>query len=653
MRNFTKLLFTSLSLLVVSGMMAQIIYWPDQADASQVANSEFDGGLNDWTTESVFTSDTSKNGALWIWKDDASPNQGVFSPDNSIRSLSPENGAAVFDSDFTDNGGDVSGGFGLGEGPCTVPGGTGALSGLGHRSELISPSMDLSATAGDQISLNFIYWYRGWQPSNLVAVAVSTDGGVTYGPESTVVSFSAFNQSTSDSSYALIDITEQAAGQSDVKVKFIFQGCYYYWVVDDVQIIQTPFINAALDRDFFGLNFRQPASQITDDTVGLQVDALTIGGRSGLSNAYVDHQIVSLDDDGNVEDVLWTTRSEIGNLPINGRDTVVAVESFVPDKLTVGTYAIQYTIGGDSIDAGRDYDYSDNTIGDVFQVTEDNWSLGPGINTFTGTNGQVNWAVGAQYRTSNTWGNLEYFVRNVAFGSETRDDSPIAGNVVPVYMFRMNDGLFFGETGTFGFELLDHPEMTLKGANFGAIFESLDPSEVLEVELEDFEDNDELLELEPATFYVFMVSYEGDAASALFHGHHTGTFDYFGRSVSPIQIAGDQWYTGWANDVLNSWVEVSIDFQVSADAEQLADELVSVSPNPTVDNINVNIDFDAPSEAVVILAHTDGRAIQQREFDAIQKEIVTFDATNLTEGTYVVYVNTPNGITSEKVIVTK
>ena len=85
--NIMKQIFTFLfALCFAIGLSAQPVYiWGGPGDP----NSEFNGGLNDWTTVGVGSSipDSAKN-AVWIWDADGTdagdPYQGAFSGATTI-----------------------------------------------------------------------------------------------------------------------------------------------------------------------------------------------------------------------------------------------------------------------------------------------------------------------------------------------------------------------------------------------------------------------------------------------------------------------------------------------------------------------------------------------------------------------------------------
>jgi len=139
----------------------------------------------------------------------------------AVSSPSQANGVAIFDSDFLDNGG-IEGAFGMGTSPSP------------HRGELISPRIDLTGYTNTVLALNFYAFYREFTVNKL-AIAVSTDDGATWSTEfdyrvhlgNLVQGFVTVN---------LPGVTTGVANLSQCRVKLIFDGDYYFAIVDDLSI---------------------------------------------------------------------------------------------------------------------------------------------------------------------------------------------------------------------------------------------------------------------------------------------------------------------------------------------------------------------------------------------------------------------------------
>ena len=104
--------------------------------------------------------------ALWVRNLTGHSAGAYWSGTTPHGSASQANGSALFDSDFLDNNG-IPGAFGTGSSPSS------------HKSELISPPIDLTGYTNQALIVKFFTFYRSFQISNL-GVSLSVDGGVTY-----------------------------------------------------------------------------------------------------------------------------------------------------------------------------------------------------------------------------------------------------------------------------------------------------------------------------------------------------------------------------------------------------------------------------------------------------------------------------------------
>ena len=148
-----------------------------------------------------------------------------------ISSATASNGFVVFDSDFLDNAG-VAGNFGNG------------IAAAPHVAELITDMIDLSSYA--VVDLIFTQYYRrfagpgGSQAVPATYVDFSTDGGATFPYSVTLNSSVAVNSSTAANDAVVVQAGSYVGGQDSVKVRFRFDGDYYFWIIDDISIVNTP-----------------------------------------------------------------------------------------------------------------------------------------------------------------------------------------------------------------------------------------------------------------------------------------------------------------------------------------------------------------------------------------------------------------------------
>jgi hypothetical protein len=148
-----------------------------------------------------------------------------------MSSATASNGFVIFDSDFLDNAG-VAGNFGNG------------IAATPHLAELITDMIDL--TQHSIVDLSFTQYYRrfagpaGSQAVPATYVDFSVDGGATFPYSVTLNSSIAVNSSTATNDVVNIIAGSYIGGQDSVKIRFRFDGDYYFWCIDDIQIVGTP-----------------------------------------------------------------------------------------------------------------------------------------------------------------------------------------------------------------------------------------------------------------------------------------------------------------------------------------------------------------------------------------------------------------------------
>jgi len=209
--------------------------------------------------------------------------QGGYGDDTTpVNSPSAANGVAIFDSDFLDNGG-VAGAFGQGTSPSV------------HKGELISPRIDLTGYTDTTLGINFYSWYRDFIMSEL-SVSLSVDDGATW---IETVDYRALTADYTQEfvSANFINATTGVVNLTQCRIKFTFDGDYYFAIVDDVSIStanQYDLGIAAMDptnRDTFAKSGDQihltgsryfPISQLSSDLNHMAVGANIVNYGYGI-----------------------------------------------------------------------------------------------------------------------------------------------------------------------------------------------------------------------------------------------------------------------------------------------------------------------------------------------------------------------------------
>lgn len=226
---------------------AQTKVWGHQAPVGQAAG-EFQAAFvpstvassyapNHWTALSISDSSNYRvPGAAFWTQTTLGRSQGAYHSNVQIASTTTfANGAAIFDSDYLDNVG-VMWAFGTGTSPAAQKG------------ALISPRIDLSAVADSALILSFYSFYRYFELEEL-SVALSKDDGITWEPSFDIAALQPTlqNQFIQGRLRILLDsFTLGGVNLTQCRLKFTFEGEYYFAMLDDVTLEVAPSYDMAI-----------------------------------------------------------------------------------------------------------------------------------------------------------------------------------------------------------------------------------------------------------------------------------------------------------------------------------------------------------------------------------------------------------------------
>jgi flagellar hook assembly protein FlgD len=105
---------------------------------------------------------------------------------------------------------------------------------------------------------------------------------------------------------------------------------------------------------------------------------------------------------------------------------------------------------------------------------------------------------------------------------------------------------------------------------------------------------------------------------------------------------------GWGNNY-NGIIRLHLDGFATSTTTALDDRKVSVSPNPTSNTVNLELDLEnTATEVEVRILDFTGRLVSSRILDNVQKGRYSFDVSKMATGTYFMSINTPEGFRSKK-----
>jgi hypothetical protein len=239
-----KNVLISLIITYTSVLQAQTKIWGAGATVG-VAEGEFQNAfvdttiignydLNTWTALSIYDTDTVFPGNAYWTRNTLGYSQGAYwNLTTPWTSPSQSNGSAIFDSDYLDNNG-VPSAFGTGISPSK------------HKGELISPRIDLSGYTDSSLMVQFFSSYRAFEIDEL-SLSMSLDDGQTW---TTAIDYRAL-QDESNQSFVRTYFPNFTAGTSNLsncRLKFTFEGEYYFAIIDDVSIEVAPDYDLAIAK---------------------------------------------------------------------------------------------------------------------------------------------------------------------------------------------------------------------------------------------------------------------------------------------------------------------------------------------------------------------------------------------------------------------
>ena len=244
-----------------------------------------------------------------------------------------DNGFVIFDSNYWDDP----------IGPC---GNTGSGDAVGpHFAAFTSTSLDF--TNYQNIAFEFNHLYKQWTGNSVVYVEMSIGGGDW--EQIWEVDLGTANATAPDAQVG-INISDEAGGQDDVRVRWVFDGTYYWWMLDDIRFYEIPDYDLAMDKvsygffdvlgtnSFDGLEY----TKYTDEMDGILKPKARVfnAGATTQSSLNVAVFITQTQDNS----VVYTDNAIINALSGQGYSTVATNEFNTPD--TWGPYRMDAVVSG-------------------------------------------------------------------------------------------------------------------------------------------------------------------------------------------------------------------------------------------------------------------------------------------------------------------
>jgi hypothetical protein len=629
-------------------------------------DGEFDGGLNGWTTVGLQSGDDAKKSlCLFTWDANASAPGGYNSIANAtLNSASKNNGAAVFNSDVLDSGTGANkkptGGGSFGSGICPIP----------HESELISPLINVKNNK--DITLVFSQLFANFQsgrprdsqkPNASTVVMYSRDGGVTWSEPIAIYPNEQCKTYQVNTSYSPTVITRVqlpgAGGTDKFKIKFSFDGDYYFWIVDDVAIVAMENNNLRANLNFYA-PYENASVPITQTRESYFLNDIQNLGAKKQTNVRHTMSIYKLNATGQlVQPAVYRDTLKYGTVDI---DTTIENISFPKGFAPTGSkvnYAGIYDLLSDS----TDIEPWNNRASFLFDVTD---------STFAKDRGRTR-SVAPAFASGAApifgYGNV-FYIKNgknfksgtMTFGLESGANN--VGESIDAYLYEWSgDANTNNEIDEDELLTLGYATYKIKGTE--AAPTTAKPNQnLVRLSLDNFNNAGKPITLKDNTFYVAYVEH---SAKTVDDPMFLSAFDRYNYSATDLAFAGlkKQSFhnlikigdtpirTGGFSSMVPT-IRWNIKTIVDAKEPLLAANVVSVSPNPASEYLNVAFNFEATAKSVVVnVLDINGREVLNADFNNIQKETFNLDVTSLSAGIYNLMVRTENGVTTKSFIIQK
>ncbi|HMQ49665.1 MAG TPA: T9SS type A sorting domain-containing protein [Saprospiraceae bacterium] len=610
----------------------------------------FGEGLGDWQSIPL-----SAPSGQWDWVPGGNVSNGygiTVSPADYafIHSKSSSDGAAVFNADFYNTNGETPS-------PQTVF--------YTYSTELLSPIIDLSSVS-NPIAIQFdqLVWlgpdgpiFDPNDPNFITSLAYSTNGGVAWSDWIDVNPFlSPVTAPTVETFFPLsnsiyISIPDNV-NSSQFRIKFKWESNLYFWVLDDVAIIERSGVDMKVNRNFYATlpNAITPISQLED--THFLADLSNIGA---LNAEGVELQISVKKTGESIP--LFEDALPIGAVAVDELVENSLLENPLESEMitTTGTYVGRYTVKSDVGDSRP----SDNSLDWEFQISDSLFSKEFGFtrDIAPATSAHA-YSIGNCYHLPN---GVDWYAKYVSFGiGNAHQIAGFIDNTVGIFLYKWegdfnndhiaNDGEYFlvpnafneyRFNGTEGFDLITVP------ISFEEVGVPLDDNGVYLVVLR-FEtlpgSGNRYLTLVSDTLDYEATWYLSD--SLLQAPRYTGVLD--------VGNTGDFSTIGYGLNIAHQ-IRLHIGQSpvlTQAITPQASPGIIKVWPSPGATEMHVKIAMETPLlNPLLKISDMSGSVLMLQKLSPLQEKELTFDARFWPSGTYIVQISEGQHFWSSKFII--
>lgn len=633
---------------------------------NQPGQGDFNGGFNNWTTEGISCNGAPAENAQWAWTATGLPfwyfgGSEIFDIVESIKSRTSCDGSVIFDSALLELGEDQMGGV------CPW---------MEHEGALISPVIDLSENNSAGISLVFNQSMQRFS-GGAHFVDYSLDGGqvwedpIQINTEKTELTNGSTDPADGYYNEEYRVLLPGAENAPNLRIRFRFVGGAYWWIIDDVRIIETEANNVRVQSNFYAI---APWAIVPADQVypfGALADVANAGA-SPQTNVVLNHTVVNSD----TQEEIYNESIDYGTIPAstvieNILNPVLVELPSVPANYT-GTYTVTQN--------ETDFDLSDNTISFNYSVGGNTFALENGATRAVALaegiydeGAPLSYAFGNYFRPV-----VDDTVKHILWGVANADE--MVDKTVQIYLLQWTDtnGDLIAESSERRF--IGLAEYTFSGTE--------GPDAIITTTLENFDNPGDPIIMRGGFGYMAMVEYQASSADdPQFFLLASEEFDYNAAALasdsavalgltdqrvfsavlgfSPDgniadidyevrQISSSRIFLG--HDIIPVVrIVVEGDSIVNTVDQLPLDNAISAYPNPASDMVHVKLEFSQPySDVKLRLIDNLGRVVFYKAMNqTITTHVEAVNVSDLSSGNYMLQVETIDGQRTLPVIIIK
>jgi Secretion system C-terminal sorting domain len=658
MKKLLTNLFSANLMLGTVVATAQTQIWPT-TDTNTIKASQFNGANTlftltrtnpvvpiahtGWYTKGLMSANVAKaDSAVWQWSA-AGKSRGAYGGETNILSPTTANGCAIFDSDWLDNKG-IANASGLGQAPVINSG------------ELVSPLMDVRGY--DNITLNFNQYYRNYLSATYVSW--SEDSGKTWKPRIQLNNNTITNTATLSTDVANIKLLG-SVGTSGFRVKFIFEGNYYYWMVDDVKLVTVNYDLKIMPYFAVAPSYVTPKHQVED--MKFLVNIANLG--HSMPNVKAKIFVYRVDAASDKVALIYTDSLLYGTVEQDAMmENKIFPGKLLASSLTTGQYYARYRVAGDIADQVP----ANDTMGFGFFISDSTFSKESGsitmtrpVDNFWTPEESHHWRIGNYYYIKTGFGHTV-----TALTARLGDLSLLKGQHINANLYEWVDA---------NSDKIVQSDERILVAYTDTIIPPTQPAgnTWMRFALKDY---NTLKWFYPKNDKEYLAMIEFDpinTPSNLLVGFNKGVHDYTATIYmnDSLSRAGESHFKPRYVPILgkksdSDWTTVGFGYGllptvrlnlvpfILKDETLTIDHKMELFPNPARETVTLSVDLPHAIVGMMVqILDNEGRMLQEQIFNAVQKDNLTLNLENLGTGTYMLRILTPDGVRTKKLMIAK